>query len=73
MAGVVRTLGRLPRLLPSSFTLLPSSTSLRHLSTSPTTLTPMVQKPAPAFKAQAVVDGQFKEVKAGGEEKEKIF
>jgi len=63
MAGVVRTLGRLavPRLLPSS-TLLPSTTSLRHLSTSPATLTPMVQQPAPAFKAQAVVDGQFKEV-----------
>merc|ERR1711974_143970 len=31
-------------------------------STSSPSLAPVVQKPAPAFKAQAVVDGQFKEV-----------
>jgi len=34
----------------------------RFLSTTPRFLTAQVQKPAPAFKAQAVVDGQFKEV-----------
>merc|ERR1712061_582883 len=34
----------------------------RYLSTSSSLLAAQVQKPAPAFKAQAVVDGQFKEV-----------
>lgn len=34
----------------------------RCISTSPGLLAAQVQKPAPAFKAQAVVDGQFKEV-----------
>jgi alkyl hydroperoxide reductase subunit AhpC len=35
---------------------------LRCLSSSPSLLAAQVQKPAPTFKAQAVVDGQFKEV-----------
>ena len=34
----------------------------RYLSSSSSLLAAQVQKPAPAFKAQAVVDGQFKEV-----------
>jgi len=34
----------------------------RHLSTTTKKFAAQVQKPAPAFKAQAVVDGQFKEV-----------
>jgi alkyl hydroperoxide reductase subunit AhpC len=34
----------------------------RQLSLSSSHLAAQVQKPAPAFKAQAVVDGQFKEV-----------
>jgi len=34
----------------------------RGITTSPGLLAAQVQKPAPAFKAQAVVDGQFKEV-----------
>jgi len=34
----------------------------RHLSATPKNFAAQVQKPAPAFKAQAVVDGQFKEV-----------
>jgi len=34
----------------------------RNLSSTPINLAAQVQKPAPAFKAQAVVDGQFKEV-----------
>ena len=38
-----------------------TSPSLLISSSSPS-LAPVVQKPAPAFKAQAVVDGQFKEV-----------
>ena len=42
----------------SSFSTSPSS----FISSSSPSLAPVVQKPAPAFKAQAVVDGQFKEV-----------
>jgi len=42
----------------SSFSTSPSSL----ISSSTPSLAPVVQKPAPAFKAQAVVDGQFKEV-----------
>ena len=34
----------------------------RHLSLSPVSWAAKVQKPAPGFTAQAVVDGKFKEV-----------
>ena len=44
--------------LTSSFSTSPSCL----ISSSLPSLAPIVQKPAPAFKAQAVVDGQFKEV-----------
>merc|ERR1712013_721001 len=53
--GILRT-STLP--LASSFSTSPSCL----ISSSLPSLAPIVQKPAPAFKAQAVVDGQFKEV-----------
>jgi len=40
----------------------PQTLRPKFLSTSPSVLAAQVQKPAPTFKAQAVVDGQFKEV-----------
>ena len=43
------------------FTIL-SSPQLSQFSTSTSALAAQVQKPAPEFKAQAVVGGQFKEV-----------
>jgi len=39
-----------------------SSSIVRHLSTGSCLWSPRVQHPAPDFKGQAVVDGQFKEV-----------
>jgi len=56
MASLARNLGRL------GVTALKPRLQVRALSSSPQLLAPQVQKPAPEFKAQAVVDGQFKEV-----------
>ena len=53
---ILRSSSALP--LTSPFSTSPSSL----ISSSSPSLAPVVQKPAPAFKAQAVVDGQFKEV-----------
>jgi len=56
MSSFVRAAHRL--LLSSCRT----QTLAKNLSTSPAVLAAQVQKPAPAFTAQAVVEGQFKEV-----------
>lgn len=54
------TIGR--ALIRLSSTLTKTSIQSRPISMSARSLAAQVQKPAPAFKAQAVVDGQFKEV-----------
>lgn len=41
---------------------LPAKWSVRSVATSVGSWSPRVQHPAPDFKAQAVVDGQFKEI-----------
>lgn len=54
-------MGRALARLSSAFTKT-SAVQSRPISISAQCLAAQVQKPAPAFKAQAVVDGQFKEV-----------
>jgi len=56
MAMFARTLGRL------GVTALKPQLQVRSLSSGTVLQSAQVQKPAPQFKAQAVVDGQFKEV-----------
>merc|ERR1719283_4689 len=57
MSAFVRSLGNISRLCTSL-----RSTQVRNLSASRPFYQAQVQKPAPGFTAQAVVDGQFKEI-----------
>jgi len=57
MAGVLRNLA-----VTAARSAVRTSRFSRPLSTSPKSLAAAVTQPAPAFKGQAVVDGQFKEI-----------
>lgn len=57
MSGILRKLA-----LSATRTSVSAGRSWRHLSTSKQCLAAAVTQPAPAFKAEAVVEGQFKQI-----------